>query len=186
MAVANDMHRGMAIIHKGQLYIVKDFTHQKPGKGGAFLQVSLKSPNTGKIINERFRSTETIEPAFIETKQMEYLYQDGEGFVFMDQKTYEQETYSREVIGDQAKFLTDNMPVRIQLHEGNPIQVTLPSSVTTEVTFTPAGEKGDTVSNTTKPATTALGFDVQVPLFIKTGDKIKLSTETGEYMGKDN
>ena len=186
MATANDMNRGMAIIHRGEIYIVKDFSHQKPGKGGAFLQVSLKSPKTGKIINERFRSTETIEPAFIETKMFQYLYSDDTGHIFMDTGTFEQVTFTNEAIGGQARFLTDGIEVKVQMHKDEPIQIVLPASVTTVVKYAQPGEKGDSATNNFKAVETELGFEVQVPLFIRTGDRIKINTETGGYMGKDN
>ena len=186
MTIANDMHRGMAIKHKGDVYVVREYTHQKPGKGGAFLQVNMKSIKTGKVITERFRSNEEIEVAFIQTKVMQYLYEDPTGLVFMDNTDYEQITIPKDLVGERSKYLVDNMEARISFYEGEAIDIVLPSQITVEITYAPPGERGDTATNALKEAKTDLGFDIQVPLFIKVGDKVRISTETGEYLGKAN
>jgi elongation factor P len=185
MATANDMRRGMAIKFKNDIYVVKEFHHNTPGNKRGMVQTQLKSIKTGKIISERFRSTEEIDVAYVNTTVMQYLYEDATGLVFMDNESYEQVTVSKDLFGERAKFLTDNIEVRISFHEGTAIDFIMPGSVSMKITFTPPGEKGDTVSNVTKTAEVDGGFEVQVPLFIKPGDRIKIDTSTGEYVGKD-
>lgn len=185
MATATELRRGMIVIHKGDLYLVRDTQHVTPGNWRGMVQTHLRSLKTGKTIQERFRSTEDVEIAYIDSQKYQYLYEDASGYVFMDIESYDQLTVSKDIIGDRGKYLTDNLEVRINFYENAIIDVVFPSQIVATITFAPTGDKGDTVSNITKPATVDKGFDVQVPLFIKQGDKIRISTEDGSYLGKD-
>ena len=181
---ATGLRKGNAIMFRGELYIVFDFKHTTPGKGRAFVQASLRNVLSGKIIQHKFSSTETIERVILEQKACQFLYSDDQGFHFMEMESYESFIFSADQIGDAKYFLLDNMEVRFNFHGEKPITPEFPKSVTLTVTDSPPGVKGDSVSNNLKPAVCETGFKVQVPLFIKEGEKININTETGEYQGR--
>lgn len=182
MISVNEVKNGMTVIIEGNLYIVQWFQHVKPGKGGAFVKTKLKNLKTGAVLDRTFRSGETIEQAFLEEKEMEYLYQDAENFWFMDTSTYEQTPLAGEIMGDGAKFLKENARVKVVYYEGKIVGIDLPTFVELKVAETEPGFKGDTVTGGYKPATLESGAVVQVPLFIKVGDVLKIDTRTGEYI----
>jgi len=182
MISVNEIKNGMTIIYEGNLYIVQWFQHVKPGKGGAFVKTRLKNLKTGAVLDRTFRSGETVEQAFLEEKEMEYLYRDAENYWFMDTSTYEQIPLSGELIGDGAQFLKENTKVNVVYYEGKIVGVELPTFVELKVVETEPGFKGDTVTGGYKPATLESGAVVQVPLFIKIGDVLKIDTRTSEYI----
>lgn len=182
MISVNEIKNGMTVIVEGNLYIVSWFQHVKPGKGGAFVKTKLKNLKTGAVLDRTFRSGETIEQAFLEEKEMEYIYRDAENFWFMDTSTYEQIPLSGEIIGDGAKFLKENTKVNVVYYGGKIVGVEMPTFVDLKVVETEPGFKGDTVSGGYKPATLESRAIVQVPLFIKVGDVLKVDTRTGEYI----
>jgi elongation factor P len=183
---ANDLRRGMIIMHNGELHVVKETMHLTPGNLRAMVQAKLMNFKNGKIFQERFRSTEEVQDAFVSNRNMQYLYKDESGYVFMDSANFEQVSISADLVGDAGKFLTDNLEVRVSFHEEQAIAVVLPASVVSKVVFAPPGDKGDSVSSILKQAKVELGFEVGVPLFVKQGDKIRISTEDGSYVSKEN
>ena len=176
----------MVLRVKGDLFVVHDFQHITPGKGNAVVQTKLKNLKSGTIINQRFRSTESIETAFLETKTMEYLYQDGANYCFMDVETFDQIMLSDDVVGDVMPYLAANAQVQMTFHEGKPVGVDIPAAVVLEVIETEPGAKGNTVTNVFKPAKLETGLEVKVPLFINVGDKIKVDTRSGEFLERAN
>lgn len=181
MISTNDFKNGMSINYEGSLYEILYFQHVKPGKGGAFVRTKLKNLDTGAIIDKTFRAGEKIEQAILETKKMQYLYKD-QHYIFMDNETFEQIPLEEELIGDNSRFLVENMNVTIKMHNSRPISIELPVSIESKVIKTEPGLKGDTVSTSYKPAKIETGATVQVPLFIEEGDKVKIDTRTGEYI----
>lgn len=182
MISANDLKKGTIILIDGELYSVVDHQHVKPGKGGAFVRTKLKNVIKGTVLDKTFRSEEKIEDAYIERKPAQYLYADGEQIVLMDNETYEQTNLSKDDIGDAIHFLKEGMELEVQIYDGNIINVIPPMFVEMEVTHTEPGLKGDTVSGATKPATVETGYTLQVPLFVNTGERLKIDTRTGEYV----
>jgi len=180
MITTNDLKNGMAINYEDSLFEVTYFQHVKPGKGGAFVRTKLKNLNTGANIEKTFRAGEKIEQAILETKKMQFLYKD-EHYNFMDSESFEQIIVSEESIGDRKKFLLENLEVTIVFYKGAPISIELPVSIESKVIKAEPGVKGDTVSNTFKPAEIETGAKIQVPLFINEGDIIRIDTRTGEY-----
>jgi len=181
--IANDLRSGNIIVHTdGLLYQILEFHHTKPGKGGAFVRVKMRRLQDGRIIDHTFRAEEKVERAFIERKKMEYLYRDGNLFVFMDTKTYEQIEIPLEKMESALPFLVENIECEVMLHKDEIVAVELPETVVLEVVETEPGEKGDTASGGSKPAKLETGHVVRVPLFIKEGDKVKVDTRTGEYV----
>jgi elongation factor P len=172
----------MAISNNGDVAVVLDTQHRTPGNLRAFVQMSLRSIKTGKTSDVRFSSTEKIEVVPMITRKMEFSYKDGEDFVFSDPETYETITITPEIVGDAKNFLVENAPVTVTLVEDKVVQVELPSSVVLVVTDAPEGIRGDSANNVQKPVTMETGITVQVPLFIKTGEKLKIDTRTGKYM----
>jgi elongation factor P len=166
----------------GEPYTITYFQHVKPGKGGAFVRTKLKNLRTGRTVEQTFRAGDRVDEADVEDKRMQYLYQDGDSLVFMDTSTYDQLPFSREQLGDAQKFLQENMEVGVLFWRGTPLQVELPNFIESEVTVCDPGLKGDTASGATKPATIKTGAVLQVPLFVKEGDRIRVDTRTGEYM----
>jgi elongation factor P len=158
------------------------FQHVNPGKGGAFVRTKLKSLRTGRVLEKTFRSGEKVPEADIEERKMQYLYLDGDSLVFMDSETYDQISISEEQVGEARKFLKENTDVDIMFFKGVPINVELPNFIVVDVAQTDPGLKGDTASNVTKPATLETGAVVQVPLFVKEGESIRIDTRTGEYV----
>jgi elongation factor P len=182
MATANDLRRGMAILYNGDITVVLDMQHRTPGNLRAFVQATLRSLRTGKSSDVRFSSTERIEPVPMLTKKMEFSYKDGEDFVFTDPETYETVTLAVELIGDAKNYLVENAPVTVTFVEDKAVSVELPSSVVLMVTDAPEGIRGDSASNVQKAIVVETGITVQAPLFIKTGEKIRVDTRTGKYI----
>ena len=182
MATANDLRRGMAINYNGDITVVLDMQHRTPGNLRAFVQATLRSIKTGKSSDVRFSSTERIEPVPMITKKMEFSYMDGEDFVFTDPENYETVTLAAELIGDAKNYLVENASVTVTFVENKAVTVELPSSVVLTVTDAPEGIRGDSANNVQKAIIVETGITVQAPLFIKTGEKIKVDTRTGKYM----
>ncbi len=179
---AFDIRPGNLIEHNGKLWRVAKKQHVKPGKGGAFMQVEMKEVSSGTKLNERFRSEDKVEKAHVESRPMQYLYQDGENLVFMDSQTFEQSPIAVVDLEDQIGFLLPNTEVVVSFHEERPIGLDLPASVVLEVVETDAAIKGQTASSSGKPAKLETGLAVTVPTFVNVGDKLKINTDTGEYM----
>lgn len=182
MIAAGDFRNGLTFEMEGQVFQVIEFQHVKPGKGAAFVRTKLKNIITGATIEKTFNPTDKVEKAHIERKEMQYLYNDGDLYYFMDNETYEQLPLSSDKLGDSLKFVKENMIVKILTHKGNIFGVEPPTFVELEVTHTEPGFKGDTATGATKPATVETGAVVKVPLFVNTGDIIRIDTRTGEYM----
>jgi len=166
----------------GEIYEVIDFQHVKPGKGAAFVRSKLKNLRTGAVIDRTFRAGEKVPRAHLDRREMQYLYRDGNSFVFMDNETYDQISLSEEQLGENVKFLKENMNIYLLTHEGQIIGVELPNFVELKVVDTEPGVRGDTAAGGTKPATLETGLVVQVPLFVEAGDVIRVDTRTGEYL----
>ena len=186
MATSNDIKNGTVIKENGQLWSVVEFQHVKPGKGGAFVRTKQKNVVSGKIIDKTYNAGAKIETANVDRRDYQYLYQDGADFVFMDKSDYDQLTVSGTVVGDAAKFMLENQDVQIALHEGDPLYLELPASVVLEITYTEPGLQGDRSTGGTKSATVETGAEIQVPLFLETGTKVKVDTRTGDYLGRVN
>lgn len=184
MASTADIKNGVVLNIDGQLWSVVEFQHVKPGKGGAFVRTKLKNVMSGKVVDKTFNAGAKIETENVDRRDFTYLYNDGEGFVFMDVADYDQLTVGAATVGDAANFLLENQQVQIALNNGNPLYVEMPPSVVLEVTYTEPGLQGDRSSAGTKPATVETGYEMQVPLFLETGTKIKVDTRTGEYLGR--
>jgi elongation factor P len=177
-----DFRKGLKIELEGEPYIIADFLHVKPGKGGAFVRTKLKSLVTGNVIDRTFRSGEKVQTPALEEKNMQYLYQEGEAYHFMDNDTYEQFTLTGAQLGTDSNFLQENVEVKILFHNSKPIGVELPLFVELTIVQTEPGVKGDTATGGSKPATVETGAVIQVPLFLSEGDVIKVDTRTGEYI----
>ncbi|HTI98906.1 MAG TPA: elongation factor P [Dongiaceae bacterium] len=182
MATANDLRRGMAINYNGDIAVVLDTQHRTPGNLRAFVQASIRSIRTGKSSDVRFSSTEKIEVIPMMTRKMEFSYKDQEDYVFSDPENYETVTVTPEIVGDAKNFLVENAQVTVTIVEEKVVSVELPSSVVLTVTDAPEGIRGDSANNVQKTVTVETGITVQAPLFIKTGEKIKIDTRTGKYM----
>ncbi|HET9692606.1 MAG TPA: elongation factor P [Acidimicrobiales bacterium] len=178
----NDLKNGMSLDLPEGLFSVVEFQHVKPGKGGAFVRTKLKNVRTGAVIERTYRADERLEQAVIDKREMQYLYPDGDAYVFMDSRDYEQITASRASLGSSANFLKEGDTAVLQMYDGEIVGVDLPASVELTVTDTEPGLQGDRVSGARKPATLETGFTVQVPLFVNTGDRIKVDTRTGDYL----
>ena len=181
---ANAIKPGMVLEYDKGLWSVVKTQHVKPGKGGAFVRTKVKNLVNGKVLERNFRSGERVELADVEEKKMQYLYLDGENLVFMDQTNYEQLPFSKETVGEARLFLKENMEVEVLFWNSKPINIDLPSFVELLVTQCDPGIKGDTASGAVKPATLETGAVVNVPLFIKEGDKLRIDTRTGEYVDR--
>ena len=184
MATSNDLKNGMVLNIEGQLWAVVEFQHVKPGKGAAFVRSKLKNVLTGKVVDRTFNAGVKIETANVDKRNMTYLYNDGEGFIFMDAETFDQVTLSEATVGDAVNYLLENQEAVVAMHEGNPIYVELPASVVLLVTYTEPGLQGDRSSGGTKPATVETGLQIQVPLFLENNTKVRVDTRTGEYLGR--
>jgi elongation factor P len=182
MASANDLRKGMAINYNGDIVVVLETQHRTPGNLRAFVQATLRSIRTGKASDVRFSSTEKIEIIPMMTRKMDFSYKDGEDFVFSDPETYETVTLTDEIVGDAKNYLVENSVVTVTFVDEKPVQIELPSSVVLTVSNAPDGIRGDSANNVQKPVTMETGIVVQVPLFIKTGEKLKIDTRTGKYM----
>lgn len=186
MATTNDIKNGTVLNLEGQLWSVIEFQHVKPGKGGAFVRTKMKNVRTGKIVDKTFNAGLKIETATVDRRDYQYLYRDGADFVFMDLTDYDQVTVPESVVGDAANFMLENQQATIALHDGEPLYIELPTSVIMDITYTEPGLQGDRSTGGTKPATIETGFEIQVPLFLETGTKVKIDTRTGEYLGRVN
>ncbi|MDR2141974.1 MAG: elongation factor P [Deltaproteobacteria bacterium] len=183
MYSTSDFRKGLKVTFKDEPYIIVDFLHVKPGKGGAFVRTKLKSLLTGRVLEETFRSGEKLEEPDLEEKSVEYLYFDTkDGYVFMDKGTYEQIHLSADQVGDNRFYLTENMDLFLNLYRGQPIGLDFPTTVNLEVIRSDPGVKGDTATGANKPATLSTGLTVQVPLFINEGDILKIDTRAGTYV----
>ena len=181
---AGEIRVGMLLEYKNDLWQVLKTQHVKPGKGGAFAQVEMKSVGKNTKLNERFRSSETVEKASLEETNFNYLYADENNYFFMDPKTFEQTEIKKEIIGDKGKLLTENLEVSISFYNENPISIDLPNQVTCKIETTDVALKGQTVSSSYKPATLENGLNIQVPPFIESCDEIIVDTRTLEYIKK--
>jgi elongation factor P len=177
---------GLKVELDGEPFVMIYFQHVKPGKGGAFVRTKLKNLKTGRVLDRTFRSGEALNEADVEERKMQYVYQDGDQLVFMDTESYEQIPFSAEQVGDARTYLQENLDVDVIFWRGKPINIELPAFIQTIVKQTDPGMKGDTASGATKPATIETGAIVQVPLFIKEGEKIRVDTRTGEYVERVN
>jgi elongation factor P len=184
MATSNDLKNGLVLNIDGQLWTVIEFQHVKPGKGPAFVRSKLKNVLSGKVVERTFNAGVKVETANVDKREMNYLYNDGSGYVFMDNQNYEQMSLSEEVVGDAKDYLLENQGAVVAVYEGNPIYVELPASVVLEITYTEPGLQGDRSSGGTKPATVETGLQIQVPLFIEQNVKVRVDTRTGEYLGR--
>jgi elongation factor P len=177
-----EFRKGLKIELEGEPYVITDFLHVKPGKGGAFVRTKLKSLVTGNVIDRTFRSGEKVQTPALDERNMQYLYREGEAYNFMDSDTYEQLTLTADQLGEDSNFLKENVQVRIVFHNGKPIGVELPFFVELTIVKSEPGVRGDTARGGTKPATVETGAVIQVPLFLNEGDRIKVDTRTGEYI----
>jgi elongation factor P len=186
MASTSDIRNGVVLNMDGSLWTVIDFQHVKPGKGGAFVRTKMKNVMSGKVVDRTFNAGAKIETETVDRSEFQYLYKDGDGFVFMNTNDYDQITLSTPQVGDAANFMLENQNVTIALHNGDPLYVELPASVTLEITYTEPGLQGDRSSAGTKPATVETGYEIQVPLFVEQGTKVKVDTRDGSYLGRVN
>ena len=186
MASTADIKNGVVLSIDGQLWSVVEFQHVKPGKGGAFVRTKLKNVLTGKVVDRTFNAGAKVEIENVDRRDFTYLYNDGDSFVFMDVDNYDQLSVGAATVGDAANFLLENQQVQIALNNENPLYVELPASVVLEITYTEPGLQGDRSSAGTKPATVETGYEIQVPLFLEQGTKVKVDTRTGDYLGRVN
>lgn len=182
MVSTNDLKNGMVLEIDGQLWNVVWFQHHKPGKGGAVVRTKLKNVRTGAVVDRTFNAGVKVDQAQLDKREMQYLYHDGTHYVFMDNTTYDQLSVEDAEIADASQWLTENQSAILAMYEGRPISVELPASVELAVQQTDPGVKGDRVSGAMKPATLETGVTIQVPLFVETGDTIRVDTRTGEYI----
>jgi elongation factor P len=186
VATTNDLKNGMTLDIEGQLWTVVEFQHVKPGKGPAFVRTKLKQVMTGKVVDKTFNAGVKVEIAILEKREMNFLYKEGDDFVFMDNENFDQMTISAATVGDATNYMLENTEAIVAIHEGNPLYIELPASVELVVTYTEPGLQGDRSSGGTKPATVETGIEVQVPLFIKQDEKILVDTRDGSYLGRAN
>ena len=186
VATTNDLKNGMTLDIEGQLWTVVEFQHVKPGKGPAFVRTKLKQVLTGKVVDKTFNAGVKVEIAILEKREMNFLYKEGDDFVFMDNKNFDQMTISSATVGDASNYMLENTEAIVAIHDGNPLYIELPASVELVVTYTEPGLQGDRSSGGTKPATVETGIEVQVPLFIKQDEKIVVDTRDGSYQGRAN
>ncbi|QDP96747.1 elongation factor P [Microlunatus elymi] len=184
MVSTNDLKNGMVLDLDGQLWSVVWFQHHKPGKGNTVVRTKLKHVLSGKVVDKTFNSDTKVDTAQVDRREMQYLYKDGAGWVFMDTQTYDQMTLDENVVGDAKNYLLEEQIAIVAIHEDNPLYIDLPASVELEITYTEPGLQGDRSSGGTKPATVETGLQIQVPLFLTTGEKVKVDTRTGEYLGR--
>ncbi|MFC5730086.1 MULTISPECIES: elongation factor P [Nocardioides] len=185
MATTNDLKNGMVLNIDGQLWAVQEFQHVKPGKGPAFVRTKLKNVESGKIVDKTFNAGTKVETATVDRRTMQYLYNDGTSYVFMDVSSYEQTEVPPEIVGDAKNYMLENQEAIVATNEGRVLFIELPASVELEVTYTEPGVVGDSATGRTKPATLETGHEIQVPLFINQGEKIKVDTrDGGSYLGR--
>jgi elongation factor P len=186
LATTNDLKNGMTLDIEGQLWTVVEFQHVKPGKGPAFVRTKLKQVMTGKVVDKTFNAGVKVDIAILEKREMNFLYKEGDDFVFMDNKNFDQMTILAATVGESSNYMLENTEAIVAIHEGNPLYIELPASVELTVTYTEPGLQGDRSSGGTKPATVETGIEVQVPLFIKQDEKIIVDTRDGSYQGRAN
>ncbi|MGN6751880.1 MAG: elongation factor P [Intrasporangium sp.] len=186
MATTNDLKNGTVLNIDGQLWSVVEFQHVKPGKGPAFVRTKLKNVVSGKTVDNTFNAGVKVETSNVDKRTMQYLYKDGADFVFMDTDTYDQLNVPEGTVGDAANYMLENQNAIVATHEGTPLYVELPASVVLEITHTEPGLQGDRSTGGTKPATLETGAQIQVPLFLETGTKVKVDTRDGSYLGRVN
>jgi elongation factor P len=186
VATTNDLKNGMTLDLDGVLWNVVEFQHVKPGKGGAFVRTKLKNLLTGQVVEKTFNAGTKVDVATVDKSDMQYLYQDGADYIFMDNDTYDQIHVSAAAVGDAKDYLLENMTASVVRHDGNVLYVELPASVELTITYTEPGVQGDRSTGGNKPATLETGATVQVPLFITQGEKIKVDTRDGRYLGRVN
>ena len=184
MATTNDLKNGLVLNLDGQLWSVVNFQHVKPGKGGAFVRTTLKHVLSGKVVDKTFNAGTKVDTATVDRRTMTYLYNDGADYVFMDGETFDQITVPSETVGDGANYLLENTEVQVAIHENTPLYVELPTSVELVIQHTDPGLQGDRSTGGTKPATLETGAEIQVPLFLSTGEKVKVDTRDGRYLGR--
>ena len=184
MATTNDLKNGMTLSIDGQLWSVVEFQHVKPGKGGAFVRTKLKNVLSGKVVDRTFNAGVRVDVANVDKREMQYLYREGDEFVFMDTQDYDQPRIPSEVVGDGADYLLEEQTVTVAFNDGTPLYVELPAAVELTVSQTDPGLQGDRSTGGTKPATLETGAQIQVPLFITTGEKVRVDTRTGAYLGR--
>ncbi|MFW5471576.1 elongation factor P [Knoellia sp. CPCC 206435] len=186
MASTNDLKNGLVLNLEGQLWTVVEFQHVKPGKGPAFVRTKLKHVLSGKVVDKTFNAGTKVETANVDKRNMQYLYNDGTDYVFMDGDTFDQISVTPAIVGDAAKFMLENQDAIVARHEGNVLFIELPASVVLEIQYTEPGLQGDRSTGGTKPATLETGAEIGVPLFLNTGDKVKVDTRDGSYLGRVN
>ncbi|MBV7280987.1 MULTISPECIES: elongation factor P [Corynebacterium] len=186
MATTADFKNGLVLKIDNKLQQIIEFQHVKPGKGPAFVRTKLKDVVSGKTVDKTFNAGVKVETALVDRRDMTYLYNDGTAYVFMDDKTFEQVELEPHLIGDSARFLLENMPVQVSFHEGEALFADLPVAVELKVEHTDPGLQGDRSTGGTKPATLETGAEIQVPLFLETGNVVKVDTRTGEYLSRVN
>ncbi|WP_020501933.1 elongation factor P [Sciscionella marina] len=186
MATTNDLKNGLVLNLDGQLWSVVTFQHVKPGKGGAFVRTTLKNVLSGKVVDKTFNAGTKVETANVDRRDMTYLYFDGSDYVFMDPDTYDQITVQPEVVGDAANYMLENSTVLVAKHDESPLYVELPGSVELLIEHTDPGVQGDRSTGGSKPAKLQTGAEIQVPLFLSTGEKVKVDPRDGRYLGRVN
>ena len=186
MATSNDIKNGTVLRIDGNLWSVIEFQHVKPGKGGAFVRTKMKNVLSGKVVDKTFNAGIKVETANVDRRDFQYLYMDGEDFVFMDNDTYDQINVSAATVGDAKDYMLEGMSVMLASNDGTPLYIELPASVVLEITYTEPGLQGDRSTGGTKPATLETGAEIQVPLFLEQGVKVKVDTRNGDYLGRVN
>jgi elongation factor P len=186
VATTNDLKNGIVLNIEGQLWTVVEFQHVKPGKGPAFVRTKLKNVMSGKVVDKTFNAGVKVDTANVDKRTMQYLYNDGSDYVFMDPDTYDQIQVTPDVVGDAAQYMLENQDAIVARHDGSVLFIELPASVVLEITYTEPGLQGDRSTGGTKPATLETGAQIQVPLFLETGTKVKVDTRDGSYLGRVN
>lgn len=184
MATTADFKNGLVLVIDGQLWTITEFQHVKPGKGPAFVRSKLKNVLSGKVVDKTFNAGVKVDTATVDRRETTYLYRDGSDYVFMDSEDYEQHLLPETMVGDAANYLLESMPVQVAFHNGAPLYIELPVTVELEVTQTDPGVQGDRSNAGTKPATVETGAEISVPLFISTGERLKVDTRDGSYLGR--
>jgi elongation factor P len=184
MATTNELKNGMVLNLDGELWAVVEFQHVKPGKGGAFVRTTLKNVLSGKVVDKTFNAGTKVDTATVDKRSMQYLYSDGDDFIFMDLASYEQVNVPAATVGELVSYLLPEAEAMVATHEGVPLYIELPTSVVLEITYTEPGLQGDRSTGGNKPATVQTGATVMVPLFLTTGEKIKVDTRDGRYLGR--
>ena len=184
MATTNDLKNGLVLNLDGQLWSVTAFQHVKPGKGGAFVRTTLKNVMTGKVVDKTFNAGTKVDTAIVDRRDMTFLYRDGADFVFMDGDTFEQIPIPEATVGDAANYMLENQTAMVALHDNVPLYIELPTSVELVISHADPGLQGDRSTGGTKPATLETGAEIQVPLFVSTGEKVKVDTRDGRYLGR--